>query len=128
MLTQDLPDMSLIKILGNGYKNSTPSKNIKQCYCWSLEIRILIMYGNQKYTKNIMSIYNVCIMNILKYKMFVQKAERDIFKFTKAARNQEYLLWLFKENRTETWIYNLNCLKLECQSDLCQFDKCKEKE
>ena len=59
-----------------------------------------------------MTIYNVCIMNILKYKMFVQMAERDIFKFTRAARNQEYLLRLFKENRTETWIYNLNCLKL----------------
>ena len=63
-------------------------------------------------TKNIMTIYNVCIMNILKYKMFVQMAERDIFKFTRAARNQEHLLRLFKENRTETWIYNLNCLKL----------------
>ena len=38
-------------------------------------------------------------------------AEGDIYKFTWAARNQEYLLSLFKKNRTETWIYNLNCLK-----------------
>ena len=86
------------------------------------------MYDNQKYTRNIMTIYNVRIMNILKYKMFVPMAERDIFKFTRAARNQEYLLRLFEENRTETWIYNLNYLKLQCQSELCQFDKCEEKE
>ena len=66
-------------------------------------------------------------MNILKYKMFVQIAERDIFKFTRAARNQEYLLRLFMKNRTETWLYNLNCLKLQCQSELRQFDKCEEK-
>ena len=39
-------------------------------------------------------------------------AEDDIFKFTWAARNQKYLLRLFQENRTETWIYNLHCLKL----------------
>ena len=44
--------------------------------------------------------------------MFVQMAERDIYKFAGAARNQEYLLRLFKKNRTETQIYNLNCLKL----------------
>ena len=81
------------------------------------------MYGNQKYTRNIMTIYNACIMNILKYKMFLQMAERYIFKFTRAARNQEYLLRLFEKNRTETWIYNLNCLNLECQNELCQFDK-----
>ena len=51
-------------------------------------------------------------MDILKYKMFVQMAERDTFKLVIAARNQEYPLRLFLENRTETWIYNLNCLKL----------------
>ena len=50
-------------------------------------------------------------------------AESDKDKFTRAARNQEYPLRLFLENRTETWIYNLNCLKLQCQSGLCQFDK-----
>ena len=55
------------------------------------------MYCNQKYTRNIITVYNVIFMNILKYKMFVQMAERDIFKFTRAARNQEYLLRLFKE-------------------------------
>ena len=43
---------------------------------------------------------------------FVQMAENDNYKFTWAARNQEYLLRLFQENRTETWIYNLNCKKL----------------
>ena len=52
-----------------------PPQNIKQCYCWNLEIGILVMYDNQKYTRNIMTIYNVCITNILKYKMFVQMAE-----------------------------------------------------
>ena len=62
-------------------------------------------------------------MNILKYKMFVQMAESDIDKFTRAVRNQEYLLRLLKKNRTETWIYNLSCLKPQCQSGLCQFDK-----
>ena len=51
-------------------------------------------------------------MDILKYKMFVQMAEKDILKFTRAARNQEYLLRLFQKNRTEAWIYNLNCSKL----------------
>ena len=43
-------------------------------------------------------------------------AESDTDKFTRAARNQEYPLRLFQKNRTETWIYNLNCLKLQCQS------------
>ena len=55
--------------------------------------------------------------------MFEQMAEGDVYKFARAARNQEYLLRLLKKNRTETWIYNLNCLKLQCQSELCQFDK-----
>ena len=32
-------------------------------------------------------------------------AESDKDKFTRAARNQEYLLRLLQENRTETWIY-----------------------
>ena len=50
-------------------------------------------------------------------------AESEKDKFTKAARNQEYPLRLFQKNRTETWIYNLNCLKLQCQSEPCQFDK-----
>ena len=50
-------------------------------------------------------------------------AESNKDKFTKAARNQEYPLRLFQKNRTETWIYNLHCLKLQCQSGLCQFDK-----
>ena len=34
------------------------------------------------------------------------KTVRDIYKFTRAARNQNYLLLLFEEKRTETWIYN----------------------
>ena len=55
-------------------------------------------------------------------------AESNKDKFTKAARNQEYLLRLFMKNRTETWIYHLNCLKLQCQSEFCQFDKYEEKE
>ena len=66
-------------------------------------------------------------MNILKYEMFVQMAEDDIYKFARAARNQEYLLRLSQKNRTETWIYNLNCLQLQCQGKLCQFDKNEEK-
>ena len=53
----------------------------------------------------------------------VQMAESDKDKFTRAARNQEYPLRLFQKNRTETWIYNLHCLKLQCQSELHQFDK-----
>ena len=32
--------------------------------------------------KNIITIYNIYIMDILKYKMFVQMAERDTFTFT----------------------------------------------
>ena len=59
--------------------------------------------------------------------MFEQMAEGDVYKFARAARNQEYLLRLLKKNRTETWIYNLNCLKLQCQSELSQFDKIKER-
>ena len=43
--------------------------------------------------------------------MFVQMAESDIFKFTIAARNQEYPLRLFMKNRIETWIYNLHLLE-----------------
>ena len=50
-------------------------------------------------------------------------AESDKDKFTKAARNQEYPLRLFMKNITDTWIYNLNCLKLQCQSGIYQFDK-----
>ena len=38
-------------------------------------------------------------MDILKYKMFVQMAEKDTFKSAKAARKQEYLLRLFPKNR-----------------------------
>ena len=64
-----------------------------------------------KLYKNIVTIYMIYIMDILEYKMFVQMAEKDIYKFTRAARNQEYLLRLFQKNRTETWIYKLNCLK-----------------
>ena len=55
-------------------------------------------------------------------------AESNKDKFTGAARNQEYLLRLFIKNRTETWIYSLHCLKLQCQSELCQFDKYGGKE
>ena len=38
-------------------------------------------------------------------------ADNDIFKFTKQqlTKNIEYLSRLFVKNRTETWIYNLNC-------------------
>ena len=38
--------------------------------------------------------------------MFAKLAERDIYKLARTARNQNYLLRLFKKNRTETWIYN----------------------
>ena len=78
--------------------------------------------------ENIMTKYNVYIMNILKYKMFVQMAESDTIKVHQAARNQGYLLRLFMKNRTETWIYNLNYLKPKCQNELCQFDKYEEEE
>ena len=78
-------------------------------------------------TKNIPKNIIKCIidifMDILKYKMFVQMADSNILRFTKAARNQEYPLRLFMKNRTETWIYNLNCLKPQCQSGIYQFDK-----
>ena len=53
-------------------------------------------------------------------------AENDICRFSWAARNQEYPLRLFQENRTETWIYNLNCLKLQCQSRLPIWQKLEE--
>ena len=38
--------------------------------------------------------------------MFVLLAEVDKYKFAKAAETNNYLSMLFKENRTETWIYN----------------------
>ena len=79
----------------------------------------MIIKNIQKYNDNRYDIY----MNILKCKIFAQMAGKDIYKFTIAARNHEYLLRLFQENRTETWIYNLNCWKLSCpDSEICQFD------
>ena len=38
--------------------------------------------------------------------MFVFLAERDIYEFTRAVRNQSHKLFLFRENRTELWISN----------------------
>ena len=43
--------------------------------------------------------------------MFAQIAERDIFKFTRAVRNQKHLLRLFQKNRTETWNLQLELLE-----------------
>ena len=60
--------------------------------------------------------------------MFVQMAESDIFKFTVAARNQEYLLRLFIKKKNRNMDLYLICLKPKCPSELCQFDKNKEEE
>ena len=108
--------------MGTGYKDGTPQKYKTMLL---MKFRNLNM-GNvwqSKIHRNIVTVYVIYTINILKCKMFVQMAEEDIYKFARAARNQEYLLRLFQRNRTETWNYNLNCLKLSCQSRLCQFDK-----
>ena len=65
------------------------------------------MYDNKNIPKNIITIYNIYIMNILKYKMFVQMAESDIIRFTKQQETKNFCwdcLWKTKQKHGfTTW-------------------------